>query len=261
MAFAWKAARVDGYQLQGAKSFASGAGSVTRPLVTGRLPDGGWQMMLLHLGEADRDRVDTSWWRPLGMNASASHRVDFSGLHVEPASLLGMPNDYYRQPWFSGGAIRFAAAQLGGAAALLDAAVATLREAGRTDDALQQSRIGEAAIAVTSGEQWLDWAARRADASTLGGAAEPRVNAEEMVTAANMTRTAIERICLQVLDLVERSIGARGLLRPHPIERIGRDLTLYLRQPAPDAALRDAGRFALAQNDPALNWWQLDSTR
>ena len=38
-------------------------------------------------------------------------------------------------------------------AALLDAAVASLREAGRTVDALQQARLSEAAIALTSGEQ------------------------------------------------------------------------------------------------------------
>jgi alkylation response protein AidB-like acyl-CoA dehydrogenase len=217
-------------------------------------------MMLLRLGAEDRDRVDTSWWRPLGMNASASHRIDFRDLEIGQEMLLGAPGDYYRQPWFSGGAIRFAAAQLGGAAALVDAAVATLRGAGRTDDALQQARLGEAAIAIASGEQWLDWAAHRADASAFGGAQEPQVNAGEMVAAANMTRTAIERICLQVLDLVERSVGARGLLRPHPIERIGRDLTLYLRQPAPDAALRDAGRYALEQETPSLTWWQASST-
>ena len=249
------------YRLRGAKSFASGAGSVTRPLITGRLPDDGWQMMLLHLGEADRNRVDTSWWRPLGMNASASHRIDFRGLEVGAEALLGAPGDYYRQPWFSGGAIRFAAAQIGGAAALVDAAVASLREAGRTEDASQQARIGEAAIAIASGEQWLDWAAHRADASVLGGTTEPQVNAEDMVAAAHMTRTAIEQICLQVLGLVERSVGARGLLRPHPVERIGRDLTLYLRQPAPDAALRDAGRFALHSETPALTWWRRGSAR
>ena len=248
------------HRLLGAKTFASGADAVTRPVVTGRLPDGGWQMMLLPLGDADRDRVDTSWWRPLGMNASASHRIDFGDLEVAAEALIGTPGDYYRQPWFSGGAIRFAAAQLGGAAALLDAAVATLRDAGRTDDALQQARLGEAAIAIASGEQWLFWAANHADASALGGAREPRVSAEEMVTAANMMRTGMERICLTVLDLVERSVGARGLMRPHPIERIGRDLTLYLRQPAPDAALRDAGRFALEQETPSLSWWRPDAT-
>ena len=47
----------------------------------------------------------------------------------------------------------------------------------------------------------------------------------------------------------------RGLLQPHPIERIGRDLTLYLRQPAPDAALANAGAYTLACEEPALDLW------
>ncbi|MFT4040123.1 MAG: acyl-CoA dehydrogenase family protein, partial [Thermomicrobiales bacterium] len=96
------------YRLHGSKTFASGAGSISRPLVTGRLPDGGWRMVLLALDDAG-ERVDTTWWRPLGMHASASHRIDFTGLLVGPDALLGEPGDYYRQPWFSGGAIRFAA--------------------------------------------------------------------------------------------------------------------------------------------------------
>ena len=246
------------YCLRGAKTFASGAGAIGRPLVTGRLPDGGWQMILLDVTASELDRVDTSWWRPLGMHASASHRIDFTGLEVGSKALLGEVGDYYRQPWFSGGAIRFAAAQVGGAAALLDAAVSTLRDAGRTEDELQRARIGEAAIAVASGEQWLDWAAVRADQSALGGAADPTVSAEAMVTVANMTRTAIERICLDVLAIVERAIGARGLLKPHPIERISRDLTLYLRQPAPDAALRDVGVSALSSATPSLLRWQVE---
>jgi hypothetical protein len=70
-----------------------------------------------------------------------------------------------------------------------------------------------------------------------------------------MARTAIERICLDTIELVERSIGVRGLLRPHPIERLVRDLTIYLRQPAPDAALTDAGRYALASTATAAEIW------
>ena len=67
-----------------------------------------------------------------------------------------------------------------------------------------------------------------------------------VVTYAHMTRTAIERVCLDVLELVDRSVGARGLPPPSPVERIGRDLRLYLRQPAPDAALDAVGAAALA---------------
>ena len=60
-----------------------------------------------------------------------------------------------------------------------------------------------------------------------------------------MVRTAIEKICLDMLQLAERNVGARGLLQPLPFERLHRDLTHYLRQPAPDGALADVGRFVL----------------
>jgi hypothetical protein len=32
-----------------------------------------------------------------------------------------------------------------------------------------------------------------------------------------------------------QSVGARGLMSDSPLERLQRDLTFYLRQPAPDA--------------------------
>ncbi len=243
-----------GFLLAGAKTFASGAGHVSRPLLTGALPDGGWQMVVLAMDQL-RPQIDERWWRPLGMRASASFKIDLTGIRVGPDDLIGGPGDYYRQPWFSGGAIRFAAAQLGGAAALLDAARTELRAIERTNDPLQQGRIGQAAISVQSGELWLREAARMADDSSLGGTTAGHVSDDQMVTFANMVRTAIERICLDVLEIVERSVGARGLLQPHPIERIGRDLTLYLRQPAPDAALADVGQHALASALPALELW------
>ena len=52
--------------------------------------------------------------RPLGMRASGSHIIDMTGTVVEPEWFLGSADDYIRQPWFSGGAIRFLAVQVGG---------------------------------------------------------------------------------------------------------------------------------------------------
>jgi hypothetical protein len=79
--------------------------------------------------------------------------------------------------------------------------------------------------------------------------------AAKIVAYANMTRTAIEAICLDVMRLAERSVGARGLLRPLPFERIHRDLTMYLRQPAPDATLADIGQYVSQQTTPAYDLW------
>jgi alkylation response protein AidB-like acyl-CoA dehydrogenase len=228
------------YRLAGAKTFASGAGYVARPIVPGALPDGGWQMAVVPM-DAVAARIDPSWWNPLGMRASASYKVDFDGVEIGDDDLLGAPGDYHCQPWFAGGAVRFAAVQLGGAEALLAATRDYLRALERAGDPYQRARIGEAAILIESGNLWLRGAAGVVE---LGPDAGQSGDSATRVTYANMTRLAIERICLDVLRLAERSLGARGLLQPHPAERIIRDLTLYLRQPAPDAVLASVGERA-----------------
>jgi alkylation response protein AidB-like acyl-CoA dehydrogenase len=244
------------YRLSGSKTFASGAGVVARAIVPGRLPDGGWQMCLVPM-----DRVttttDPTWWRPIGMYGSASFKVDFAGVEIGQDSLIGRPGDYQRQPWLSAGAIRFAAVQLGGAEALFDVARAELRSLGRDGDPHQRARFGQMAIGIESGRLWLRGAAPFLDlafSKARDGSVDDRTS-ERVVAYVNMARTAIERVCLDTIELVERSIGVRGLLAPHPIERLVRDLTMYLRQPAPDAALTDAGRYALESTLASPTLW------
>ena len=235
------------YRLEWAKTFASGAGHLERPLITGRLPDGRWQMLVVQADEVATD-VDESWWTPVGVRASASYKIDFSGVEVSGDDLIGAPGDYHREPYFSGGAIRFAAVQLGGAEALLDQVCQHLTEANRTGNPHQRRRAGRSALDLESARLVLGRAAAHFDADAADG--------EHVVAYANLTRTATERVCQAVLERAERSIGARGMLQPHPLERIARDLTVYLRQPAPDAALDDLGRYVLeAAQAPAHRLW------
>ncbi len=241
------------YRLEGAKTFCSGAGWVSRPLITGELvggPKRGWQMVVVPTETVQPLPEDRRFWQPLGMRASASFRLDFTGVEIAEEDLLGQPGAYYRQPHFSGGAIRFAAVQLGGAEALFDATKAYLTELGRTGDVFQQTRLAEMAYLIESGNQWLQTAGTKTDAWLSQGE-----TAETIVAYANMTRTAIEEICLRVMPLAEKSVGARGLMRPLPFERIHRDLTFYLRQPAPDATLTDIGRYVLTHTTDANDLW------
>ncbi|SMB87518.1 Acyl-CoA dehydrogenase type 2 domain [Hymenobacter roseosalivarius DSM 11622] len=236
------------FRLMGSKTFGSGAGHVTRPLITGALPDGGWQMFILPADELS-PTLDASFWQPLGMRATASFRIDLTGLEISAEEFVGKPGDYYRQPDFSGGAIRFAAVQLGAAEAVFNETRRFLQQLNRTDDPYQQMRLGELAGLVESGNLWLRGAADHASRPTAAS------EATATVAYANLVRTAMEDICLRVLQIAERCVGARGLLRPEPFERLHRDLTHYLRQPAPDAAIADAGRFALTQTEPAHQLW------
>lgn len=245
-------------RLRGAKAFASGAGRVERPVVTATLAGGGRQMVLLD-DRLHAVAVDPTSWDPIGMEASCSFEIDLTGLPVEPGQLLGEPDDYLREPWFSAGALRFAAVQLGGAEALFELTRAHLRERGRELDPHQVARVATMATALESGAIWLERAAAVADRCTpgqAGGGLTARV-----VAYAHMARSAIERICLDVQEAAIRSVGVQGLLRPHPMEQIVRDLTLYLRQPAPDAALAAVGRHVLEHEQALPDLWAADDER
>jgi len=228
--------------LVGAKNFASGVDGLTRAIVT--VPDeAGRKMLLMPLADAP---VDRSWWDPMGMRGSGSHVVDFTGSKIEDAFRLGQPGDYTREPWFSGGAIRFAAVQTGGLHAVFDVARDHLLRTDRAGDPYQAQRLARMGLHVDAAHGWL---ARGAEAWSAA-AADPddAAKARRLVATANAVRSAVEAAALAVLEEAERAVGAAGFNRPHPLERLVRDLRTYLRQPNPDGALRNLGD-AIAAGD------------
>jgi alkylation response protein AidB-like acyl-CoA dehydrogenase len=192
------------------------------------------------------ERTDISGWTAQGMRASATGAVDFTGIAVTPAMRLGAPGDYTRQPEFSAGAWRFAAVQCGGLEAVLGALHAHLRETGRGGDPHQAARFGQAAIAAETARLWVESAALRAEAEPVQA---------DAATYANLARLAVERAALDALELAQRSVGLTGFLRPNRLERLGRDLATYLRQPAPDRALVTAAADLLATPVEPGAWW------
>ncbi len=233
------------YRMIGRKTFASGAGYIQRAVVTGDL-SGGWQMAIVPLDSSELI-ISRDAWQPIGMEASASYTVDFSQTELNPDALLGDSNDYYTEPFFSAGSVRFSAIQLGAAQALFDECRYFLTQQNRSDDPYHLLRISKIACAVESGRQWIFSAAKY-----LENDAVPNT---KMITFAHLTRSAIEQICLDIIQLVEQSIGARGLLDPHPFGRILRDLQMYLRQAGHDAALTSVGRYVFSSGLPADKLW------
>ena len=124
-----------------------------------------------------------------------------------------------------------------------------LKKINRTGDAFQKARIAEVSFLVETGNLWIESAGKKADEWTN----EPE-DAEKMVAYANLTRSIIEEVCLRCMQLAERSVGSAGFLKPNPVERIHRDLTTYLRQPAPDETLADAGKYVFNQPDTTSLW-------
>ncbi|MBD5656515.1 MAG: acyl-CoA dehydrogenase [Candidatus Eremiobacteraeota bacterium] len=237
------------YVLSGAKTWASGAGRIERPIVTAQWPDGGVRMCLVPMDRV-RTAIDGSAWRPLGMHDSQSFRVDFDGVTLAADDLIGDDGDYERQPWFFAGALRYVAVQTGVIERLVTETAAYLLERRRDGDPFQRVRLAEMRIAARTALQWL---AAGAAAWTSFDAERSESSAAEVIDVVDMARSVVDRAARETIDLAVRCVGARGLVEPLPFARLVRDLEMYLRQPAPDAALVRVGVAAFREVASARN--------
>lgn len=222
------------HQLNGSKSFASGAGGLAAAVITAQPPEGPRQMVIMPAN--DPDRAELSGWRVRGMRATNSGLYNLTDIPVEEIDLLGLPGDYDRDPRFTTGAWRFTAVQLGGIEALLTETRLAMSEAARRDP-LQRAKFADGVAAARTAYLWVRECAMRAARDDRDGPAFAR-----------MTRGVVERAALDVMELSARIVGTRSAMDGGRIDKITRDLALYLRQAGPDHA-RDQAALAWLDRD------------
>lgn len=214
--------------LSGGKSFASGAGILSHALVTVD-GNGRRQLLLLDL-TATAPAIDRSFWRVAGMQRSETHIVRWQDAPVASDALIGAPDDYIREPWFSGGALRFVAVQAGGIARLVDGVRDHLVAMDRATDPHQAGRLARlfglaeasAAAVRRAADGWFaDEAARL-----------------PLVAAA---RAATFAAGGEALALAQEAVGVSSLFLDHPLATTITDLSMYLRQPGPDGQRMQVG--------------------
>lgn len=220
--------------LQGRKILASGAGFVTDPLVTAKT-SGGQLMCLLHL--TMNETVDQSSWNAQGMRSTATGAIDLSGTAISSENMIGVAGDFTRQPFFSGGAWRFCAAHVGATERLVNLFRDHLVARHRGEDAYQLQRLAQCFASAKTARHWVEEAAHRLSLE--------EGKRDNVVAFGNLTRMVTERCALDVMESVQRGVGLVSFIRPHPIERISRDLSTYLRQPVPDLAMSDGAKAFL----------------
>lgn len=138
--------RGSSWTLDGRKIYASGAGALTRPLITVVTPDG---QLLYLLDLRKSERADAAVWMPSGMKASASGTIDLTGIVVGDAEQIGSYGDFMRQPFFSASAWRFCAAQLGAMERLASLYCEYLLSRRRDQDPYQLERVAQCTAAST----------------------------------------------------------------------------------------------------------------
>lgn len=223
-----------GWRLTGAKRFATGAGGINFAVVTAQPAEGPRRLAIV---PADvPERADNASWKVRGMRATMSGAYDVDGLRLNEADLLGGPGDYDREPRFTAGAWRFCAVHLGGAEALLAEARNVMSASARADP-LQRATFAAAVVAVRTAYLWTREAALRA--------ADEHPDAVAFV---QMTRGVVERAALDAMEAAGRIAGTRSAFDGQRIDKITRDLSLYLRQAGPDHA-RDQAAIAWLDHD------------
>jgi len=171
------------------------------------------------------------------MRAAITGSIDFQGMQIAPDDLLGAEGDYLREPVFSAGAWRSAAAALGGLSALVKLHRNEILRRQREGDLHQQARFGQVVMAYETSRLWMREAAQRACLEDD--------TAEAIVAYINLSRLAVETACLDAMRFTQRSLGLSAFMASNPAELLCRDLATYLRQPAPDETLTKAAGFYL----------------
>ncbi|SES17510.1 acyl-CoA dehydrogenase family protein [Sphingobium sp. YR768] len=225
----------EGSALAGAKSFATGAGGLAYAVITAQPEQGERRLVVVRAD--DPNRADLSQWRVRGMRATGSGFYDLTGMILDPSHLLGLPGDYDREPRFTTGAWRFTAVQLGGIEALLTETRLAMSDAARADP-LQRAKFADAVAATRTAYLWVRECSVRAACNDGDGPAFAR-----------MTRGIVERAGLDVMELTARIAGTRSAMDGQRIDKIIRDLSLYLRQGGPD----------YARDQAALSWLDHDA--
>ena len=182
-------------------------------------------------------RIDGSWWDPIGMRATVSHAVHFDNTFIAEENLVGVPGQYLRDGWQTCFVPHYAASFLGAAEGAFEYALDFIRHQNKTDDPYVQHHVAKMALNVETMHLWLRHIATLWESGRYA----------EAQASGSRIRHLGEHLASETVDHCVRACGARALNRPSPIERIVRDLTLYVRHDNDDQVLATIGRQVLGK--------------
>jgi alkylation response protein AidB-like acyl-CoA dehydrogenase len=237
-----------GYLLSGTKAYATSAGHARRAilLVNAEGPGGarhssGSSGQLLLLGcDLDDPGVtfDGSWWNPIGMRATVSYLVRFNDVFIATEDVIGRPGQYLDEAWQTRFSPHYATTFLGGAEAAYEYALESIAKQELGDDPYVAHRIARMSLNVETANLWLRHVAELWDADRI----------EEAKIAGIRARYLVENLAMEILDHCVRACGARSLVKPSPVERIYRDLAIYVRHDNVDQMLATIGNQVLGRD-------------
>jgi alkylation response protein AidB-like acyl-CoA dehydrogenase len=253
--FGTRVEKVDGgYIVEGNKAFATSAGGAQWAiLLVNTAGPGGVRhaetvsldtqlMMACNLSDPSIE-IDTSWWDPIGMRATASHLVHFRRTFIPASDVIGYPGQYLKEGWQTCFIPHYAATFLGAAEAAYDYAMEYTQTQNKVEDPYVQHHIGQMSVNVETAHLWLRHVARLWETGRY----------LEAQLAGSRARHVVEHLAESTVKDCIRACGARCLIRPSTLERVYRDLSFYVRHDNDDHILAMIGKSLLGlTHDPSF---------
>jgi alkylation response protein AidB-like acyl-CoA dehydrogenase len=153
--------------------------------------------------------VDESWWRPVGMRAAVSPRVELNGVKVPRQDIIQDGGFYARENYGSRWHLAFGATHLGAADGILEFVAQYLPKRGTTGNPHSQRTIGEMRMQIEAARSLLYQAAGYWASNDIKRAEEFSLMAKlfAMSTAEWITTEAI------------RVAGSSALFENYPLSR------------------------------------------
>jgi alkylation response protein AidB-like acyl-CoA dehydrogenase len=243
-----------GYVIDGVKHFCTMALGASYYMIWCAL-EGGTDMakaLQLALVPADSAGITTDGkWDTLGMRATFSPSVTFTGVRAPEDGLLGDPGAAVTVGVIESFAVGYAAVYLGIAESALAFALDYAKKrvvkpenvAVATDPTVQR-HVGELAVQLDAAALVLADSAARWDGAELG----------ELGPLANRAKYLATEVGLHVTSKVIQVVGGRGAYKDFPAERAFRDLrTCTLMPPTVDRMLEAIGKSALGLDTAMFN--------
>ena len=253
--FGTRVEKVDGgYIVEGNKAFATSAGGAQWAiLLVNTAGPGGVRhaevgsldtQLMMACNLSDRSiEIDTSWWDPIGMRATASHLVHFRRTFIPESDVIGYPGQYLKEGWQTCFIPHYAATFLGAAEAAYDYAMEYITSQNKIDDPYVQHHIGQMSVNVETAHLWLRHVARLWETGRY----------LEAQLAGSRARHVVEHLAESTVKDCIRACGARCLIRPSTLERVYRDLSFYVRHDNDDHILAMIGKSVLGlTHDPSF---------
>jgi len=243
-----------GYVIDGVKHFCTMALGASHYMIWCAL-DGGTDMakaLQLALVPADAAGISTDGkWDTLGMRATFSPSVTFTGVRVPDDGMLGDPGAAVQVGVIESFALGYAAVYLGIAESALAFALEYAKKRivkpeniAVAADPTVQRHIGELAAHLDAAALVLADSAARWDDADLG----------ELGPLANRAKYLATEVGLHVTSKVIQVVGGRGAYKEFPAERAFRDLrTCTLMPPTVDRMLEAIGKSALGLDTAMFN--------